>query len=49
MRVPLVVSNKVVRASNGVVVVGLLFSASAKASSINWGPVENITGPDTSR
>jgi hypothetical protein len=47
MRIPLV-SNKVVRASNGVVVVGLLFSASAEASSINWGPVENITGPGTS-
>ena len=48
MRVPLL-SSRVVRASNGVVVVGLLFSASAaEASSITWGPVENITGPGTS-
>jgi hypothetical protein len=31
-----------------VVVFGLLFSASAQASSIIWGPVENITGPGTS-
>jgi hypothetical protein len=29
------------------VIFGLLFSASAKASSITWGPVESITGPGT--
>src|ERR1700689_2571130 len=41
------VSNSVVRVSGGVVVFGL-FSASAKAASINWGSVQNISGPGTS-
>ena len=31
-----------------VALIGLLFSASAEAASIKWGPVENITGPGTS-
>jgi hypothetical protein len=46
MYVPLF-SNSVVRVSGRVVVCGLLFSAAAQASAVNWGIVQNISGPGT--
>ena len=47
MHVPSV-SYSVVRVSGRVVVFGLLFSESAQASSVNWGSVQDISGPGTS-
>jgi PEP-CTERM motif len=40
-------SNSVVRVSGRVVLSGLLFSAAAQASAVNWGSVQDISGPGT--